>query len=76
MKQTIIREVELVEDLKKLIIHNSDTKLSKELLDYIFSLDDDELVMVEKEIYCGIIIWKVDLITDEYISRQVFGEEE
>lgn len=74
-QRTILREVELAEDLKMLIKCNEDVKLSKKLLDFIMSLDDNDLVMVETEIYCGTIIWKVDLVTDDYIKQHLFVED-
>ena len=72
MKDTIIEEPELVEDLRESIIKNPDTRLSQELWDKIIQYPEGTLLFVKKEIYKGIIIYNVEELDAKFFKKNLF----
>lgn len=64
-----IKEVELVEDVVELLLHQEDAQITESAKEELQSLYSDDLVMVEKEL--PLKITDVELITEEYIAGSI-----
>ena len=64
-------EFELAEDTKELIAKNPDVRISEELRKKLMSIDNNEMVKVQKNFDKGIIILNIDHVTEDYITKDI-----
>lgn len=71
--ETIIKTVDLAEDVKDLVTHSTVRFNDLSLKDKIFNSDDDDFLLISKSIGSGSAIVGVELVDDDFVRRAVLG---
>jgi len=72
-KMVEVKDVDLAEDVKCLVNVNPDVKISDELKDKLDKFDNNDLVLITKEIGApyGLLIKDLELVTEELIAKSI-----